>query len=94
MSLDASHVKVERRVGPADKLKSFKDSTDQKEILGVTLVGDDGARIESLGGGLKVDATQIDLYNIFVDTLKELKKINIQLALMTDSLITNQDVEV
>jgi len=43
---------------------------------------------------LKVDATQIELYTTFNDMLKELKKINLQLAMVTDSLITNQDVEV
>lgn len=42
----------------------------------------------------KLDVAQSDTYGIFNDILKELKKINLQLAIMTDMSITNIDVEV
>ncbi len=41
-----------------------------------------------------IDVTQTELYTTFIDILKELKKINFQLAIMTDNQITNDEVEV
>ena len=56
-------------------------------------IGDTDTPI-SVTGISKVTAEQPDLYTTFGDILKELKKMNLQLAIMTDSLVTNQDVEV
>ena len=51
-------------------------------------------KITDVGSDVKFEVQQPDLYTTFNDILKELKKMNLQLAIMTDSLITNQDVEV
>ena len=40
-----------------------------------------------------VDITQSDLFNTFVEILKELKKINLHLSLMTDEEVKNTDIE-
>lgn len=40
-----------------------------------------------------IDVTQIELHTTFIDILKELKKINFQLSIMTDNSITNDEVE-
>ncbi len=50
--------------------------------------------IADVSEGVAVPVTQPELFTTFNDILKELKKINLQLAIMTDTLITNQDVEV
>jgi hypothetical protein len=46
------------------------------------------------GSDTKLNVQQTELFTTFNDILKELKKMNLQLAMMTDNLITNQDVEV
>ena len=35
-----------------------------------------------------------DAYQLQTNILKELKKLNLQMSIMTDNVITNQDVEV
>jgi hypothetical protein len=50
--------------------------------------------IADISSDVVVPVSQLDLYTTFHDILKELKKMNLQLAIMTDNLITNQDVEV
>jgi hypothetical protein len=55
-------------------------------------IGDTDTPI-SVTGINNIIVEQPDVYTTFNDILKELKKMNLQLAIMTDSLITNQDVE-
>lgn len=59
-------------------------------------IGDDGSTPldVNIKDSANLTVEQPDLYTTFNDILKELKKMNLQLAIMTDSLITNQDVEV
>ena len=40
----------------------------------------------------KIDITQSDLFNSFQEMVKELKKINVQLSLMTDTELNNSDI--
>lgn len=56
-------------------------------------IGDTDTPI-SVTGITNIIAEQPDVYTTFNDILKELKKMNLQLAILTDSSITNQDVEV
>ena len=41
-----------------------------------------------------LDITTSDLYTIFMDILKELKKMNLHMQVMTDITISNEDIEV
>ena len=45
------------------------------------------------GGETKISVTDDNLQQLFTDVLKELKKMNIQLHLMTDTEVKNTDIE-
>ena len=45
------------------------------------------------GGMTRVSVTDDTLQQLFTDVLKELKKMNIQLHLMTDTEVKNTDIE-
>jgi hypothetical protein len=69
----------------------------------VRIVDKDGNQIGDTGStplevnvkdSANITVEQPDLYTTFTDILRELKKMNIQLSIMTDNLVTNQDVEV
>lgn len=76
------------------ELSAFRDD-DNLLSRGVVVLDENGeqAGIES-NPFVSDKISLLDLFTTFNDILKEMKKMNLQLAIMTDNLITNQDVEI
>jgi len=62
---------------------------EQTKIIGGV---DTGADIVSPGGTDKISVEDSDQIQLLSDVLKELKKLNLYMSLMTDVNITNQEV--
>ena len=62
---------------------------EQTKIIGEV---DTGADIVSPGGTDKISVEDSDQIQLLSDVLKELKKLNLYMSLMTDVNITNQEV--
>jgi len=60
----------------------------------VQLKNSSGTEVGTTSNRLQVESRNTDTFTIFNDILKELKKINLSLALITDTKIENLDVEV
>lgn len=56
------------------------------------LVDSDGDAFGTATNRIQVEASQLDLYSTFNQMLKELKKINLHLALMNDNIINDTEV--
>lgn len=56
------------------------------------LVDSDGVAFGTDSNRIQVEASQLDLYSTFTQILKELKKINLHLALMNDDVINDTEV--
>ncbi len=72
--------------------KPYRETDGRPEIHSVIADSEGNKGVIDEGGALKVSMD--DLFGIFTDVLKELKKMNFHLMLMTDTTITNKDVEV
>lgn len=56
------------------------------------LVDSDGDAFGTATNRIQVEVSQLDLYSTFNQMLKELKKINLHLALMNDNIINDTEV--
>lgn len=77
---------------PTWKNNPYKATDGRPEIHSVIVDSEGNKGVINTSGALKV--TMDDIFGVFTDTLKELKKMNLQLAIMTDCFVTNEDVEV
>jgi hypothetical protein len=62
---------------------------EQTKIIGEV---DVGADIVSPGGTDKISVEDSDQIQLLSDVLKELKKLNLYMSLVTDTVLTNQEV--
>ena len=62
---------------------------EQTKIIGEV---DTGADIVSPGGTDKISVEDSDQIQLLSDVLKELKKLNLYMSLVTDTVITDQEV--
>jgi len=85
---------------PAYKLAIGEDGVNDGVVssenpLPIVAYGSDGAdlQVQKMTPFGQAELWQPELYQLLGDMLKELKKMNLQLALVTDTSITNQEVE-
>jgi len=71
------------------------DGDEIGTVKGIAVYGQDGAqlRIQKITPSGQTEVWQPDTYELLSAVLKELKKMNLHLALITDNYITNQEVE-
>jgi|MGYP006863446144 hypothetical protein len=62
---------------------------EQTKIIGEV---DVGADIATPGGTGKISVEDSDQIQLLSDVLKELKKLNLYMSLVTDTVLTNQEV--